>query len=318
MSRLPIGRVLAVAVLTLVAACGNTDPSGSSRDAPSEGLSETARDTPSQDPTAGTTDGDPMQWSATVAPSGPGLGSQQAIDQVLETLGSDLVTGIEPDAVPAPGNSNIPGLVVQVRGDGHEPTAEMELMWLAAISGGAVADLMRTDEVTTNQLVDRLTATEQLPSGRTKGLGGGMGAVAAGQVFEAQIAQPDDDEIIDHVNETLEGFGLSPTSVTVLHPLGPAIEVVAALPEDATVDWTLDELREAISGDPRAYEGLLIEIDSSTGSPLIIGTVAYRTTEGGLWFADGQDEVFGAVHGGLAHLPRSQHRHRHRHGHRHH
>jgi hypothetical protein len=233
-----------------------------------------------------------------VAPTGPGLDAEQAIEQVLATLGTDEVTDLEADAVPAPGNSNLPGLVVHVSGDGREPAARARLMWLAAVAGGAVADLMRTDEQVINEIIDRLSVVERLPSGRVEDLGGGVGAVAAGQVFEAQVSEADDASITDRVVGTLQDFGLSATSVEVFHPLGPVVSVVAVLPEDASVDWTLDELREAIMGDPRAYEGLCVEIDSSTGSPLILGSVAYRTGEGGLWFADGQDEVFGAAHGG--------------------
>jgi hypothetical protein len=91
---------------------------------------------------------------------------------------------------------------------------------------------------------------------------------------------------------------LNVVSVDVLHPLGPAVAVVVELSRDTKVTWTIDELREAISGDPRAYEGVYVEIRSEAGEPLLKAGVAYRTGLGGLWFAEGQDDVFGATHGG--------------------
>jgi len=51
-------------------------------------------------------------------------------------------------------------------------------------------------------------------------------------------------------------------------------------------------------GKSPVVEGLLIELDDSHGQPLLQSGVAYRTGEGGLWFAPGQDARFGAVHGG--------------------
>jgi hypothetical protein len=46
-------------------------------------------------------------------------------------------------------------------------------------------------------------------------------------------------------------------------------------------------------------EGILIELYDPDGQPLLQSGVAYRTGSGGLWFAPGQDERFGAIHGGM-------------------
>ena len=70
------------------------------------------------------------------------------------------------------------------------------------------------------------------------------------------------------------------------------------LPGEVPVDWTIDDLRTAITGTPFAYEGVMITILDVTGRPLLVSGVAYRTGLGGLWFAEGQDSRFGALHGG--------------------
>lgn len=54
----------------------------------------------------------------------------------------------------------------------------------------------------------------------------------------------------------------------------------------------------ALVGATPDVEGVLIQLDNPAGKPLLISGVAYRTGEGGLWFAPGQDERFGALHGG--------------------
>jgi hypothetical protein len=69
-------------------------------------------------------------------------------------------------------------------------------------------------------------------------------------------------------------------------------------PEGATIDWTIDELRTDLVGESPDVEGVFIELGDSHGQPLLQSGVAYRTGEGGLWFAPGQDARFGAVHGG--------------------
>ncbi|MCW2791710.1 MAG: hypothetical protein JWO76_808 [Nocardioides sp.] len=244
---------------------------------------------PGAGPTAETTS-DATRYSDAVAPQGEGMEPEEAISRVLRILGSDIVTAMEP--VGAAGST---WLTVYEKGDPTLPGSEVRLTWLAALAQGAVADLVRTDQVATNQVVRGSSVIVTSPSGRTRTLDGGVGYVAAGQVFDGQVDSRDDRTIVDDVDETLRSHGLSPVSVQVLHPLGPAVSVVATLSEGTEVNWTIDDLREAISGDPKAFEGLLIEIDSPSGAPLLVTGVAYRTGLGGTWFAEGQDVVFGVV-----------------------
>src|SRR5262249_6032366 len=120
------------------------------------------------------------------------------------------------------------------------------------------------------------------------------GAVALGQVF----GSPSDAVLTSQVNTVAQQFGLKVASLTILHPLESALEVTFVVPDAATIDWTIGQLGDALVGHSPDVEGLLIELDNSAGQPLLRTGAAYRTGEGGLWFASGEGDRFGAVHGG--------------------
>ena len=83
----------------------------------------------------------------------------------------------------------------------------------------------------------------------------------------------------------------------ILHPLESALSVSLTVRDDAKPGWTIAELSSALLGSVPDVEGCYIEIESSGGKPLLQTTAAYRVGTGDLWFAPGQDERFGAVHG---------------------
>lgn len=224
---------------------------------------------------------------------GAGLSADEAITEVLDGLGTEAVVTIEPDATPAPGNVNLPGLEVHVAGDPDDPAMKVRVSWLTSLCAGAVSALMRTDEDVMSEVVDRVREYVELPGGRSRFLGGGTGTGD----WLGDFADRDAATVGAEVRKAAGRFGLEVTEVEVLHPIGAAVVVTVRVPDAAAVDWTIDELRAAIEGTPRAYEGTLIEIDSAAGVPLLVSGVAWRVGAGSLWFAEGQDEVFGATHG---------------------
>lgn len=221
---------------------------------------------------------------------GAGLSADDAIAEVLDGLGTDAVISVEPDATPAPGNDNLPGLEVHVAGDPEDPARKARADWLTELCAGAVSALMRTDESHMSQVVDRVYSYVNLPNGRTRFVGGGTGT---GDWIK-DYPDLDDADVVAHVDQVLGQFGLVRTTVEVLRPLDSAVVITARLDERSMhVDWTFDELLTALEGDPIAYEGTLLEIDSYEGTPLIVSGVARRVGSGGGWFADGMDDVFG-------------------------
>lgn len=105
-------------------------------------------------------------------------------------------------------------------------------------------------------------------------------------------------------NEVVGGsrvFIHTPSGVDPLDGGGPAVSVVATVPDDATVTWTIDDLRAAITGAPIAYEGVLITLLDEDQGPLVVSGVSYRKGIGGVWFTSGGDDRFGVLHGSAPH-----------------
>lgn len=167
-------------------------------------------------------------------------------------------------------------------------------VWLADLAVGAVAERSHTDQAVASDLVSSATVVGPGKGGDMVTTSLGIGAVRLGQVF----GSPGDSALTASVADVAERHGLTVADLQILHPLESALSVKFVVPDGAKIDWTIDGLRTDLVGKPPVVEGLFIELDDSHGQPLLQSGVAYRTGEGGLWFAPGQDRRFGAVHGG--------------------
>jgi hypothetical protein len=227
-----------------------------------------------------------VQYSKDDVGTGRGLTGSEAVTQVLAGIGGDTLVR---DATVQSGED---GCTITV--DLSQNDEEVSEVWIADLVTGAIAELMRTDETTTSTEVANAVATGPDHAGEELSTNLGIGAVRLGQVFNS----PSDSVLISHVQDVAKQFGLTVSEMQVLHPLESALIVTLVVPDTSQVDWTVDQLRSAIVGDSPDVEGILLELDDSQGNPLLRSGVAYRTGEGGLWFAPGQDATFGAVHGG--------------------
>jgi hypothetical protein len=221
----------------------------------------------------------PASLSANAAPS-------DAAAQVMEDLsGAPQLVAVTTKSTP----SGLQVAVTLTRNDDSVPD-----VWLADLAVGAVAERSHSDQAVANDLVSSATAVGPGKGGDTVTTYLGVGAVRLGQVF----GSPSDSALIAHVAKVAESHGLSVSDFQILHPLESALSVKFVVPDGATIDWTIDALRTDLVGAAPDVEGVFIELDDSHGQPLLQSGVAYRTGEGGLWFAPGQDARFGAVHGG--------------------
>lgn len=244
---------------------------------------------------------EPVSYVEDLSGGSPGLSPEAAADAALKALPESAgVYDVQISAAPESAlDPTLPWVDVYIDGpatdgDGHS----VALTWKASLVQGAMADLMRTHEIATNHVLGGSRVFVRNSEGQVRELDGGGGFVAAGQVFAAQQDGRDETTIATSVSTAVGRFGLVPKSIEVLRPFGPAVSVVATLPADVPVDWTIDDLRAAITDTPIAYEGVSITILDVNGRPLLVSGVAYRTGLGGLWFAEGQDTRFGALHGG--------------------
>ncbi|HUW78347.1 MAG TPA: hypothetical protein VMV52_06315 [Candidatus Nanopelagicaceae bacterium] len=191
----------------------------------------------------------------------------QAVARVLADFAGTPVRNIKVGSPkPRDAPTNIPWLTVEFAG--VNPTG-VEATWLDVLARGAVGNLMSRGKPT------------------TQATGG------AGQQFNS----PSDDVLRSRIHDAAVKFGLKVRKLIILHPQDSAIWVSFTVPDNTKALWTIDQLRAAVEGSPRTVEGSLIQLYSPAGELLLSSGVTYRTGLGGLSFAPGQDERFGAVHG---------------------
>jgi hypothetical protein len=111
-----------------------------------------------------------------------------------------------------------------------------------------------------------------------------------------QTTDDSDAEIIASVDRTLSGFGLSPVVVRVLHPLGPAVYVVATTPDEQRMRNRCNDLGEALDAHG-SYDGVFLQLETAGGRVLMRTYTSTRLTAGGVWFTPGFDELCGIAHG---------------------
>lgn len=243
----------------------------------------------SPDPEMGTGGhtGDPVTYAGGVetSPRAP-LTSSDATERVAQGLEKQgQVAGLTATSTP----SGLALAVTLTRNNDEVPD-----VWIAGLAVGAVAERMHTDQATVNELIASATAVGPGKGGVPTTTNLGIGAVRLGQVF----GSPSDPVLTAQVDNAAQRYGLKVADLQILHPLESALQVTLVVPDDANIDWTIDDLRAALVGESPVVEGVLIQLNDPNGKPLLLSGVAYRTGEGGLWFAPGQDSRFGAVHGG--------------------
>jgi hypothetical protein len=227
-----------------------------------------------------------------VSHEGPAT-ADQAISLVLKGMAETEVRSASVTGEPTGSAATAPRVRVQVDSDRGD---DLYAVWLGDLVRGAVADRMRDDEKTTADVIGGGQVEDTDRSGAPVIVPLGTGSIVGGQVFDS----PSDDVLEARAEGAARKFGLKLLSIDVMHPLESAISVKFELPEDGALTWTIDDLGAAVAGSPPSVEGVFIEIDSPSGKLLIRTSSSYRTAEGGLSFAPGQDERFGAVHG---HVP---------------
>jgi hypothetical protein len=186
-----------------------------------------------------------------------------------------------------------PGEVAGVGG------AALPSLWQADLAQGAIAERIAGDAVDLRDVISGSDVTLRFDDGTTEDLGGGAGDIQPGQLFAAQATGESDSSIVADVQTALREYGLAPTTVRVLHPLGPAVYAQARVDDVSTIRGDWSAIQSAILGDPFRYEGLYLEIDGSDGHALARGATSYRSGSGMVWFEPGMDSVLGIAHGGV-------------------
>jgi hypothetical protein len=247
--------------------------------------------------------GTPGSYNGGVVQAGQGLSAEAAASAVLKGLAGTPVQSVEVVPAPAQGQPyTAPWVSTRIASSalpGKDAGGTVDSIWFGALAQGAVADRMRTSESTTAKVIGGGEIVTADTNGDSTARPLGTGSVLGGQVFKS----PGDRELKTRVQDVADRFGLSISSLELLHPLESALSVTFVVPDSLKPTWTIDDLRSALDGTPRSVEGTLITLKSPDGTPLLVNGAAYRTGSGALWFAPGEDVRFGAVHGALLPKP---------------
>jgi hypothetical protein len=241
--------------------------------------------------------GDPVAYGPVLnAQAAKGAKIAPLASMTPDALGRRVASALSPSGLVravtlSPGTSTTPSaLTVQL----NENEETVPQMWDSNLALGAAAQLSATTQATIDQVISSATAIGPNAKGTPTSTDLGVGAVALNQSFDS----PSDADLTSHVSDVAKQFGLTVSSVQILHPLESALSVTFNVADDASINWTIDQLRDALVGTTPDVEGVFIQINGPGSTPLLQEGAAYRTGGGGLWFANGQDSRFGALHGG--------------------
>lgn len=233
---------------------------------------------------------------ATKAAAGPGLDAGVAAAKVRAGLRGGGVSSVRVLETPSPDQVSASPRVVTTLSTNvgaDDQGGGIRATWLGELAEGAVADQVRTNQSSITSVIGGGEVREPSVDGTsTLSIPLGIGNTAGGQSFVA----PADATIEARATAVSQKYGLVVKDVTILHPLGTALDVTFTVPDNLHPTWTISSLMRELEGDPMQLDGAMITLESKTEVPLLVESASYRTGGGGLWFADGQDARFGAIH----------------------
>lgn len=223
----------------------------------------------------------PMTYAPASSPVAAPISASSAAAKVLSGLDS-VFSSVAVASGPT-GSRPGPWLYTTFRCDSQANAGCMLGTWESDLLQGAVAELINSDSADLANVIVGSSLTAKLPDGELVDEGGGAGDVAAGQQFSDKGI--DDSAIRDQVTTAVTNLNLSVQSIRVLHPLDPAVAVIAKTSTPDTAVAALAPLLNAVRGAPGQFrfEGVYIEIDGPDGTPLAKSATAYRTTAGRQW-----------------------------------
>jgi hypothetical protein len=209
------------------------------------------------------------------------------LDQILAGVDSWAIKSAEIESSPPPdfeGTVSAPDWL-QVNVPFAQTTSEIsrfsEAQWETMLVAGAYRDLTvanslpSTDGYTLGYLDDKGT------------VGGDQSATRIGGDPSHDIPTEPEDTVQQQIIAGLKEVGLTPDSVSFLHPHKIA-PVAFATTEDAKAFadkvQTGGVTADGIFGRLTNYEGVYLEVDDSTGAPVVIFSTSTRANQGLTWY----------------------------------
>lgn len=196
------------------------------------------------------------------------------------SLGGPPVGVHETDNPSVPNSSaftNSLWLYVTVRAPALTPEATTKPIWLGNLITGALRDeLFAAGQ---RPLFSSLVSVVLPDASQESDVGGGIGAIQAGQVFSSAS----DSAIRSQLSAAATSAGYTVDSIDVVHAdqPAPAVAVTTSDPEAAAANP--DEVITAIFGQSGTYEGEYLEVRAPDGTLVFVTGAAFRTGVGQRW-----------------------------------
>ena len=238
---------------------------------------------------------EPIAYAPAVSPSQPPIPPAAALAQTLRQMRGGAVVAARIGEAPADSRrGNLPWLYAAVRVPGMARGLDVEPIWEADLIEGVVADRAGTARDIRDDFGGS-TFDAVLPDGsRIADASGGLGDIVRGQQFRGT-------ETVSaklSIERELQRAGLTPISVNVLRPAGPAPAVIASTSDVATTAKSFVPLVRALFGSPPNYEGYYLELRDNAGNAFVRASAAFRTGAGRLWVEPKWADLVGAKNGG--------------------
>lgn len=186
-------------------------------------------------------------------------------------------------------------LDIEVKGASAADGGFLASTWQADLAQGVIAERLAGDSGNLAdtisevhiEFIDGTGARSEIPSG--------VGDLQPGQRFGDPAIT--DDQARAALTAAAEKFGVTVLEARILHPLDRAAYVVVELPDEHALDGKFEAFRQALLHDPKAFEGLYLEIRDPHGAPLARGSVAFRSGAGRIWQAPSYADRSGVAHG---------------------
>jgi hypothetical protein len=152
-----------------------------------------------------------------------------------------------------------------------DPVAGTEPYWAAELVAGAFRDASAENKYPSVDGYSVQAPDNPVPMQSTR---------IDGTLGEVTVTPASDSTIMDRIRTNATAAGLELESITLLHPLGPAVLVVATTQNaaDFAKTGTLGEIFGSITD----YDGVLLIVKDSTG-PAIVTGAATRIQQGVFW-----------------------------------
>jgi hypothetical protein len=215
------------------------------------------------------------------------LGSPAVIDGTVAGTPPSYRATEEKGARAAPGALDGPWVHLRIRGQADDQSAILG-SWQANLLVGDLREEMHAAD-SAHPLFGEAIKLIASDGHTVRTIDTNIGDIAYGQDFSTSSPA----QIESAIKAGCQSIGVSVQAFTVFQGLDPAPAVVVRTADPDSYLQNVGANERAIFGDPTAYEGVYLEVQDSSGKPVMISSSSFRTGIGQTWIAGEPPTAYG-------------------------